>query len=230
MLALNPVVVVGLGGIGSHLAEPLARFLSCQVQPPTLVLIDGDAYTRSNQSRQRADASELGMNKAAVQVARLTSQFPSLTITSREVFLDERNVHSCVLEKSCVFACVDNHATRKLLSDTVLRLRNAVLFSGGNDLVDGNVQVFQRRNGRSLSPPLDKYHEEIRNPQDMNPAQMSCEALARQPESAQVLMANLSAAALLLNAFYTLTRDEQLLYAEVYFDITKNAANPRPRS
>ncbi len=229
MPAYNPVIVVGLGGIGSHLVEPLARFLSFQEEPPLLLLIDGDTYSRSNQSRQRADASELGTNKAAAQAARLR-QFSSLTVTTRETFLDERNVKLHISEKSCVFSCVDNHATRKLLSDALLGLRNGLLLSAGNELTDGNMQVFQRLNGRNISPPLDKYHDEIRYPQDVNPAHLSCDELSRQPQSAQILMANFTAAALLLNAYYTLTRVERLQYAEVYFDIQKNAANPRPRS
>ena len=229
MPAYNPVIVVGLGGIGSHLVEPLARFLSCHAEPPALILIDGDTYSRNNQSRQRAETSELGANKASVHAARLR-QFASLTVTSRETFLDERNVKSYVVDKSCVFSCVDNHATRKLLSDALLRLRNGLLLSAGNDLTDGNVQVFQRQNGRNISPPLDKYHDEIRYPQDVNPAQLSCDELSRQPQSAQVLMANFTAAALLLNAYYAITSVERLHYAEVYFDILKNAVNPRPRS
>jgi len=116
------------------------------------------------------------------------------------------------------------------LSDALLRLRNGLLLSAGNDLTDGNVQVFQRQNGRNISPPLDKYHDEIRYPQDVNPAQLSCDELSRQPQSAQVLMANFTAAALLLNAYYAITSVERLHYAEVYFDILKNAVNPRPRS
>jgi molybdopterin/thiamine biosynthesis adenylyltransferase len=230
MPTYNPILIVGLGGIGSHLAEPLARYLAVMSEPPTLVLIDGDSYTRGNLSRQRVSARDIGTNKAASQSRRLAAEFPSLRITPRESYVDERNVRNLVIEKSCVFSCVDNHATRKLLSDSVLGLRTGLLLSAGNDLTDGNMQVFQRRNGRNISPPLDAYHDEIRNPQDVNPAHLSCEELAHQPQSAQVIMANFTAAALLLNAFYALTRVEQLPYAEVYFDINKNAANPRPRS
>lgn len=229
MFSFNPVIVVGLGGIGSHLVEPLARFLACNASPPAVVLVDGDSFTEHNRSRQRATTHELGMNKAAVHASRLSREFPSLVVSARESYVDDRNVRTTVVEGACVFSCVDNHATRKLLCDTVRGLRNGLLLSAGNDLVDGNVQVFLRRNGRNVSPPIDTYHEEIRHPVDVNPAYLSCEELARQPESAQVIMANLTAAALLLNAYYALSRSEQLSYAEVYFDIQKNAANPRPR-
>ena len=228
---MNPcdqVVLVGLGGIGSHVAEPLARYMSTQPELPKLVLVDGDAYTRSNQSRQRADEHELGTNKALVHARRLSALFPALSISTCESYLDERNVRSHILENSCVLSCVDNHATRKVLSDALIALRDGTLLSAGNDLVDGNVQVFIRRRGRNVTPPLDKYHEEIRYPQDVNPASLSCEQLARQPRSAQVLMANFTAAALLLNAYYAICSRE-IEYAEVYFDIVKNAANPRPR-
>lgn len=225
----NPVILVGLGGIGSHLAEPLARYIATQPDPSNLVLIDGDSYKRSNQSRQRATERELGHNKASTHAARLQELFPALRITASETFLDERNVRSHVVEDACVFACVDNHASRKLLNDAVLSLRNGALLSAGNDLEDGNAQVFLRQRGKNVTPPLDKYHEEIRYPQDVNPAHLSCDQLARQASSAQVLMANFTAAALLLNAYYAIKRGHHLEYAEVYFDIVKNAASPRPR-
>lgn len=224
------IVIVGLGGIGSHLVEPLARFLAPQPDPPQLVLVDGDTFSRSNLKRQRATEHDLGQNKACVHAHRLLSEFPALTVTACEQYLDEHTSHTIITEQACVFSCVDNHATRKLLSDAVSGLRTGLLLSAGNDLHDGNMQVFLRRNGRNLTPPLDRYHREIAFPQDANPARLSCEELSRQPETAQVIMANLTAAALLLNAYYTLTCIEHVEYAEVYFDIAKNAANPRPRS
>lgn len=230
MTPFNPIVVVGLGGIGSHLVEPLARYLAAQdAHPCRLVLVDGDSYNRPNMARQRVSEDDIGENKTSSHAGRLRLLFPNLVIVDQPVFLTEENVGEIVPDRSCVFACVDNHATRKLLSDAMLRLKDALLVSGGNDITDGNVQVFWRVAGRNRTPPLDQYHPEIKYPADVNPARLTCEDLAMLPPSRQILMANHTVASLMLNAFHTLTTTGRLGYAEVYFDILQNAVNPRPR-
>ena len=74
--AVNPVVIVGLGGIGSHLAEPLCRFLSTLSSPPQVVLVDGDTYASDNRGRQRVGREEIGVNKAVAQARRLADLLP----------------------------------------------------------------------------------------------------------------------------------------------------------
>ena len=94
------------------------------------------------------------------------------------------------------------------------------LISGGNDYEDGNVQVYVRREGRDLTPSLARYHPEIADPRDRNPAALSCEELMA-AGAPQLLFANLMVASLMLNAFYAL-RQGRLNYSEVYLDIVQN--------
>lgn len=227
----NPIIVVGLGGIGSHLIEPLARYLNAQEELETqLILADGDTYSLENQERQKMVEEDAGKNKAEVQAARLKPVFPKLSILILSRYIAEENVREIITEGSCIFSCVDNHATRKIISDAVLRLNNGLLISGGNNYDDGNIQVFWRTNRRCKTPPLDKHHPEIKYPQDQNPAELSCEELARLPHSNQIIMANLTVACLMLNAYHTIITTERIPYGEVYFDITENKVNPRPRN
>lgn len=230
MIAFSPVVVVGLGGIGGHLVEPLARYLHANPDAaPPLLLVDGDAYTRSNQDRQRVTGALVGRNKADAHAEHLRELFPYLSVRVHPEFVDENTVGIAVQSGACVFACVDNHATRKALSDALRGVRDGVLISGGNDVTDGNVQVFWRAEGRNRTAPLDRHHPEIRYPQDVNPSRLTCEQLAVLPSTRQVLMANLTAAALMLNAYHTIVTAGRIPYGEVYFDIQANVATPRPR-
>ena len=59
---MTPVILIGLGGTGSHLVEPLARLLSTLSHSPELVLVDGDVYSAGNRGRQRTGPGEVGMN------------------------------------------------------------------------------------------------------------------------------------------------------------------------
>ena len=96
------------------------------------------------------------------------------------------------------------------------------MISGGNDFTDGNVQIYLRRDGKNVTLPLtNDYHKEIKNPTDKNPAEMSCEELAK--SEPQLVITNNAIAAWMLNAFYTYLMDK-LDYDEVYVDILTNNA------
>jgi molybdopterin/thiamine biosynthesis adenylyltransferase len=141
-------------------------------------------------------------------------------------------VAGIVDEGDVVFSCVDNHATRKLLSDRCEGLDDVVLISGGNDGVEaghrgtyGNVQVFVRRSGADVTVPLTRFHAEIREPADRVPS-ASCGQLAA-TSAPQVLFTNLAAASAMCNAFYRLLLPgEDGLYDEVCFDILEGRSVP----
>jgi hypothetical protein len=90
------------------------------------------------------------------------------------------------------------------------------------------VQIYVRQDGVDLTPSLTRYHPEIAHPQDRNPAELSCEELMA-AGAPQLLFANLTVAALMLNAFYA-WRQGTLDYSEVYLDIVKNLSRPVARA
>lgn len=76
------VAVFGLGGVGGHAAEALAR---CGVG--ALELVDGDAYSASNLNRQLfATIATLGKAKVEAAARRLREIVPDIQITERPVF------------------------------------------------------------------------------------------------------------------------------------------------
>lgn len=226
LLTAGRVSVIGLGGIGSILATYLTMFLAAlRDSTVRMLLIDGDAFEERN--RERMDVPELG-NKATAWCRVLLGKFgrPRLSIRPVDSFVRTDNVEQIISERDVCFACVDNHATRKLVSDRCQMLSDIVLISGGNDGVEGgqrgtygNVQVFRRRGGVEMSPPLTRFHPEIREPSDKVP-EVSCADLAA-TTAPQILFANLAAASAMLNALYRILRVDQKdpMYAEACFDI-----------
>ncbi len=211
------IKAVGIGGIGCALLPFLCRYLQYSGEKARLTLIDGDRFERANASRQ--SFSRLG-NKAEVKAQELAREFESLSIRAVPEFVTGENIARLVKEGEVAFLMVDNHASRKLVSDHAATLAGITLISGGNDFVDGNIQVYVRREGRDLTPSLSRYHPEIAQPRDRNPAELSCEELMA-AGAPQLLFTNLMVASLMLNAFYAWSQD-RLTYSEAYLDILEN--------
>jgi molybdopterin/thiamine biosynthesis adenylyltransferase len=213
------IKAIGIGGIGCALLPFLCRYLQYSGEPARLTLIDGDRFERDNAARQAF--SRLG-NKAEVKARELAQEYEALAFRAVPEYVTELNVTRLIGTGEVIFLMVDNHASRHLVSRHAAALSDLTLISGGNDYQDGNVQVYVRQGGRDLTPSLARYHPEIADPQDRNPAVMSCEELMKAGVP-QLLFANLMVASLMLNAFYAI-RQGRLNYSEVYLDILKNVS------
>ena len=226
LIEAGRIVFVGLGGIGTAVCRPVTRFVaSRRGLRARIVLVDGDSYEERN--RERMEVPELG-NKAEVFCGLLSSAFGRAGLHIRPVdrFVRPDNVDELIVERDIVLAAVDNHASRKLLSERCEKLRNVVLISGGNDGIEegkegtyGNVQVFRRRDGRQLNATLTRFHPEIFQPEDMIPEE-SCEDLAA-GTAPQLIFTNFFAAAVMGCAFYRVLREATTgsMYDEACFDI-----------
>ena len=230
----STVKVIGLGGVGSIVARYGSMFLASLGQPLRLVCIDGDSFEAGNATRMFF--SRQG-NKAAVTVDDLLDRFvdSELALLAIEEYVTPDNIARLIREGDTVLLAVDNHATRKLISDHCAGLRDVLLISGGNDGIEedpdgkklrgtyGNCQIYYRRAGEDASGSLTRYHQEIAHPSDALPTDKSCtELLASVP---QVLFANLAAASAILNAFW-LFACGALHYGELAFDIFEGRMQP----
>lgn len=227
------VKVVGCGGVGLCVLNVLPRYLNHQKEYEVeLSLIDGDVYEIDNKSRQ---AFTRHGNKAEVTAEAIRNEFPNIYCWTTTDYLTEDNIGMIVRNGDVIFSCVDNHATRKLLSDHCETLDDVLLISGGNDYTDGNIQVHIRKEGQNVTLPIASYKKEIANPADKNPGDArregGCEA--ERVSKPQLLITNNLVAALMLNAFYGWTQgifEGKDKYGEVYADVLLNKTNPRPRS
>ncbi len=233
------IKIVGLGGVGSIVARYGALFLAPLAKDRNIrmVLIDGDSYEPSNTTRMFF--SHFG-NKAAVLRADLMPHFTEtrLAISAVEEFVKPENISQILHEGDIVIPAVDNHATRKLLSDhCASQLKDVVLISGGNDGIGpdssgrvrrgtyGNCQIYIRRDGEDASPSLTRYHAEIQNPADRLPTDQNCIELAASVP--QLLLANLLTASSILNSLW-LYLCGPIHYSEMAFDIAEALMRPLP--
>lgn len=230
------IKIIGLGGVGGIVARYGAMFLAplAREQNARLVLIDGDSFEPSNATRMFF--SDCG-NKAAVTLADLRPRFAEsgLALTAVEEYVRPGNLKRLIHPGDIVLLCVDNHATRKLVSDFCGTLDDVVLISGGNDGIGedasgkfhhgtyANCQVYIRRDGIDCSPSLARYHVEIDEPHDELPSEQSCiDALVSVP---QLLLANLAAGSSILNALW-LYLCGAIHYSELAVDIGQGLMRP----
>jgi molybdopterin/thiamine biosynthesis adenylyltransferase len=223
------ISIVGLGGIGSILSEKISRFLNYapSFHGSRIKLIDGDEYEEKNLQRQ--EFGSFG-NKAVVKSVDLKREYPNLNFETFGEYVNFSNISEVLKGEDVIFLCVDNHKTRKLVSNFAEELQNVILISGGNDFIDGNVQTYIRKDGKDITPSLTDYHPEIETPKDKSPDEMSCEELAVS-SSPQLFFANLTAATIMCWSFYnSVAENKPVVPCEVYFDIEKMKSDAKVRA
>ena len=221
---MREIKIIGIGGIGCALVPFLARYLNYRGERARITLIDGDEFERGNADRQAFGT--LG-NKAKVKAAEMAREFRELSFRAVSEYITEDNITRYIQGGDTIFLAVDNHKSRKLVSDYCEKLETVTLVSGGNDYTDGNVQVHIREGGRDLTAPITRFHPEIQNPEDRSPAEMSCEELMERGVP-QLLFTNLAVASAMLNTFYSLC-EGKVPYGELYLDVVEGKSNPVKR-
>jgi molybdopterin/thiamine biosynthesis adenylyltransferase len=233
------VVFIGLGGIGMPLAKTAATFLAgLQKAMPDketdLLLCDGDKFEFSN--TYRMDVPKFANKAEAVGELMLESYLdvPGFSVRWKPEYVKPDNIAEIIKEGDCVMLAVDNHATRKLVSEHCQGLENVVLISGGNDGVDdglrgtyGNVQVYIRENGEDVTAPLTRFHPEIASPADKAPHEMDCLEMAA-AGIPQISMVNLAVASAMCNALMRLMMpvEGEQMYDEMALDILEGVCQP----
>lgn len=216
------IKVIGAGGIGGCLLLPLARWLNFCYTGSELTIIDGDTFEQKNRERQLADRLD---NKALTVARRLASEFPNTRVLAQSVYVTGDNALDLLHDGDIIMSCVDNHRSRRLISDAVCQLPSVLTISGGNFLTDGNVQIHHRSQGEDLTLPVANHnHPEIMEPKDKHPEEMSC--TERYQSEPQLLFMNNSIAAKMLEIVLAYTNGAELP-DEVYIDIVTFMARPK---
>jgi len=223
------ITIVGLGGIGSILSNVISKFVSNKMQNDeiniNLNLIDGDEYEIKNKDRQ--EFSRYG-NKAESKMNELKEKYFNINFKDYNLFIDEENISKIIKNEDVVFLAVDNHKTRKIVSDYATnKLEDVIIISGGNELEDGNVQLYVKKGGKEITPSLTDYHPEIKNPVDKHPNEMSCEEL--QNSEPQLYFTNLGVATYMAFTFYNVLNDNYN-FSEVYFDMKTMKSDSKTRT
>ena len=107
----SSVAVFGIGGVGSYIAEALAR-----TGVGKMILIDGDSVAESNINRQLiADTTTIGMAKVDAAKERLTKINPELEIITINRFLTAESDFSFIEGCSFVADAIDTVSAKMAL-------------------------------------------------------------------------------------------------------------------
>jgi len=228
MSRTRKIKIIGLGGIGSYLVEPLARYLNFSSDFIEITVIDGDSYEEKNKIRQQFDKLD---KKATVTAETMQKRFHKVHFRAKPEYITEDNVISNIREGDIVFLGVDNHKTRKIVSNRCKELDNITLISGGNDQTDGNVIYYRRENGKDITKSPTDLYTTIANPKDKNPGELTEEerqGCAREVDTnPQLLFTNLAIASAMCNVFYA-HEQGKTNFEQVYLDILTQRMRPSP--
>jgi len=135
------VMIAGLGGVGSFVAEALGR-----VGIQRLTILDHDAVAPSNLNRQLvALHSTLGENKAAVMAARLSDINPAIELTVMQDFLHKEQAAEVIQtgQFDYVVDCIDSIACKAALVAACIEqdVRVASSLGAGNRLDVKQVKI-----------------------------------------------------------------------------------------
>jgi hypothetical protein len=126
---------------------------------------------------------------------------------------------------------VDNNAARKLIFEHAMTMENVHVFTGGNDdSYFGSVYHYQRKDGADVTDPPFDWHPEYLNPEDRNPAELSCEERAQIEGGTQLLYTNMAVASFLGIRFHKIVLSgAEDTESEIFFDLGLGRANPYDR-
>lgn len=207
------VFVIGVGGIGSHVVEPLSRLLAYHPEGTrNVVLIDGDTFEEKNRIRQLFPARFVDTNKAEAMAAVIEESLFPVQFVAEYVDTDK---FSAILKESglskednfLVITSVDNDATRKAICDCLEKdeYQNFAHISPGNGEFAGQVVVDAKQNGKRLTTnPVERYPQ-FKYPDDAIPG-TGCQTEA--PSTPQLITANAFAALGVLTTVYSMLSDK----------------------
>jgi len=144
-LKQSKALIVGLGGLGSPVAEYLAA-----AGVGELHLADFDTVDLTNLQRQVIhDSASVGMSKVDSALQRLQAINPEIGLVAHREALDEDSLAAAVAAVDLVLDCSDNFATREAVNAACVAACKP-LVSGAAIRLEGQLSVFDRR--RDYSP------------------------------------------------------------------------------
>ena len=151
-LAVNQVLIVGLGGLGL----PVAQYLNA-MGIGTLGLVENDVVELHNLQRQILyTETDIGRSKLEVAKEKLQQQNSNTVFKCYDSFLTKKNALEIIKDFDVVVDATDNFATRYLINDACVILGKPFVY-GALHAFEGQVSVFNYKNGptyRCLFPKM----------------------------------------------------------------------------
>lgn len=157
-LLFQDIIVVGCGGTGSRIIQPLIQTIK-QAQAsinPCLYLVDGDEVEFKNLSRQNFIEKDIGRNKAVVLAERYSAalEFPVVAhdafITSKGNMFSEIGISAVEQDhrplvpntRKLIIMCVDSIDARLMILNQIGS--TDIVIDAGNEDTFGQVAIFDR--------------------------------------------------------------------------------------
>lgn len=132
----STVCIAGVGGLGGHVAEILAR-----IGVGRLRLVDGDRFEDSNLNRQRfADADSLGHPKAQTARERIAAINPAVEVAALAEVLTAKNGADLLGKADIAVDCLDSLSARRALQ-TACRRKKIPMVSAAVAGMSGQLTV-----------------------------------------------------------------------------------------
>jgi predicted ThiF/HesA family dinucleotide-utilizing enzyme len=220
--------LIGAGGTGTLLLQPLARYLRTFHGEDNwlLAVIDGDTVEEKNLDRQLFAYSDINTTKA--QAAASSSE--SFNVIAVPEFVSDDNITDLIKDGDTILIAADNYPVRARIERHVLTLDNAIVINGGNESNTGSCQIWVRQNGKNVTPPISFLHDEIFSG-GSDPSVLSCTERARIQGDEQTIVANFASAMWMLTAIHKVLSG-QIRWNDLAFDLvpgTVEAVDTSPR-
>ena len=143
-ILLSKVLIVGVGGIGS----PVAEFLS-RAGIGSLGIIDNDKVSLSNLHRQSLyNTSDIGKFKVKIAKDKIKKINPNTKVAIYKVRLNIDNFKKIINNYDYIVDGSDNFTTKFLLNDYCLKFKK-ILVMGAISKFDGHIFTFNFKNKRT---------------------------------------------------------------------------------
>lgn len=212
--------LIGLGGTGGYLLEPLVRLLTFHSLTKYINIIcwEADTVEETNITRQIYYSDDIGRIKAINKIKQLKQLNNNIKLIP-EYCNKTKLLKYLDIEDSIVIATVDNFASRKSFIEAIYESNNNHVFiSPGNGLSNGQCYSFYYKN-KQLTGFDCLLLPEWNKPKDEIPKVTNC--IQESVSSPQLISANFMSALVVLNNMQCLL-DKGYLYSECYFDVYEN--------
>lgn len=202
------IVVIGLGGTGSHMADNIlriAKYLTLQgTRDIICTFADGDIVEAKNCERQNFFTPDIHKNKAEVQASRYGRLF-GMEVSVVKNFIEDVQMLKdiCFVDDyfPIIVSCVDNHETRKMIWQMFQEMPEKLIWlDSGNSQFTGQVIMGynsstkldgNRKNPHMFKTPcIMEVHPEILDKKDKFKSEESCDD--RAVENIQNIAANIT--------------------------------------
>lgn len=172
------IIIVGLGGTGSHLISFLSQLLGNNElfkRRHKVTLIDGDIVEEKNLRTQKFLASDVGRNKAEVLAERYQAVFDmDMFYVDKYITLeDDLDTLVSVTDINIIVSCVDNNKARKIIDDYFNKSKRFDYFenpkviyidtgnSSGEEELTGQTVVGYRKGSTVIMPSVSTYFPQM---------------------------------------------------------------------